>query len=68
MISQEFYFKIIRTFELVKENLSFILSKKKNLRSLNYMKEIKNKKVYNENETHDKNMCIFILLKQYLHS
>ena len=32
------------------------------------MKEIKNKKVYNENETHDKNMCIFILLKQYLHS
>lgn len=29
MISQEFYFKIIRTFELVKENLSFILSKKK---------------------------------------
>ena len=28
MISQVFYFKIIRTFELVKENLSFILSKK----------------------------------------
>ena len=45
MISQEFYFKIIRTFELVKENLSFILSKKKSKKFKIYERNKKQKSV-----------------------